>query len=99
MSKNKLKQIGKLAPRYTFALNPYKDTRVSKCPTCSRLTNARKFPLLILVDGWGPFSLGKTCRYCPRCEFIIAHQDSVFQGPLQGPLITAYLQFGSHQMR
>ena len=39
--------------------------------------NARKFPLLVHVDGWGPLSLGKTCRYCPRCEFIITHQDEL----------------------
>ena len=77
MSRKKSEQIGKLAPRYTFALNPHKDTRVSKCPRCSRLTNARKFPLLIHVDDWGPIVLGKTCRYCPRCEFIIAHQDEL----------------------
>ena len=77
MPRKEPKQIGKLPPRYFFALNPYKDTRVSRCPRCDRLTNARKFPLLIHVDGWGPFALGKTCRYCPRCEFIIAHQDEL----------------------
>ena len=41
--------------------------------------NRRKFPLFIHIDGWGPLSLGKTCRYCPRCEFIIAHQDELEQ--------------------
>ena len=77
MSRKKPKRIGKLPPRYSFALNPHKDTRVSKCPRCSRLTNARKFPLFIHVDDWGPIVLGKTCRYCPRCEFIIVHQDEL----------------------
>ena len=52
-------------------------TRVSKCPRCERLTNARKLSLFIHVDGWGPLALGKTCRYCPRCKFIIAHQDEL----------------------
>ncbi len=37
----------------------------------------RKFPLLIHVDGYGLLNLGKTCRYCPKCEFIIAHQDDL----------------------
>jgi hypothetical protein len=37
----------------------------------------RKFPLLIHVDGFGLLTLGKTCRYCPKCEFIIAHQDDL----------------------
>ena len=77
MSSKKQDQIGKLPPQYSFALNPHKDARVSKCPRCRRLTNGRKFSLLIHVDGWGPLALGKTCRYCPRCEFIIAHQDEL----------------------
>jgi hypothetical protein len=37
----------------------------------------RKFPLLIHIDGFGLLTLSKTCRYCPRCEFIIAHQDDL----------------------
>ncbi len=71
------KRLGKLPPRYRFALNPYKDFRWSKCPKCGRLTYMRKFPLLIHIDGFGLLTLGKTCRYCPKCEFIIAHQDDL----------------------
>jgi hypothetical protein len=71
------KWLGNLPPRYRFALNPYTDTRWSKCPKCGRLTYMRKFPLLIHVDGFGLLNLGKTCRYCPKCEFIIAHQDDL----------------------
>ena len=71
------KQFGQLPPRYTFALNPYSDVRFSKCPKCSRATYLRKFPLLIHVDEFGSFVLGKTCRYCPKCEIIIAHQDEL----------------------
>jgi hypothetical protein len=37
----------------------------------------RKFPLLIHMDGYGLLNLGKTCRYCAKCEFIIAHQDQL----------------------
>jgi len=37
----------------------------------------RKFPLLIHIDGFGLLTLGKTCRYCPKCELIIAHQDGL----------------------
>ena len=74
MAKNR---FGQLPPRYTFALNPFQDARFSKCPKCSRATYLRKFPLLIHVDRYGPFVLGKTCRYCSRCEFIIAHQDEL----------------------
>ena len=71
------KRLGKLRPRYRFALNPYSYMRWSKCPKCNRLTYMRKFPLLIHVDGYGLINLGKTCRYCPKCEFIIAHQDDL----------------------
>jgi len=70
-------RVGHLPPRYAFALNRYRHVRFSTCPKCKRTMNKRKFPLFIHVDGWGPLSLRKTCRYCPRCEFIIAHQDEL----------------------
>src|SRR5262245_29709248 len=69
--------IGKLAPRYAFILNPYSDVRLSKCPRCNRPTHPRKFALLIHVRKYGPLVLGKTCRYCARCELIAAHQDEL----------------------
>lgn len=75
--KKKKTQIGELTPRYSFALNPHEGTRCSKCPKCERLTYPRKFPLLIHIDNYGPLVLGKTCRYCAKCEFIIAHQDEL----------------------
>lgn len=71
------KRIGSLPPRYAFVLNPYKDVRFSSCPACGRTMNMRKFALFIHIDTWGPLSLGKTCRYCPRCELIIAHKDDL----------------------
>ncbi len=69
--------IGKLPPRYSFLINPYTDIRLSKCPKCERATYLRKFALMIQVQGWGPLVLGKTCRYCSRCELIMAHQDEL----------------------
>jgi len=69
--------IGKLPPRYTFILNPYQDTRLSKCTICRKPTHMRKFALLIHIDEWGLLALGKTCRYCSQCELIIAHQDEL----------------------
>jgi hypothetical protein len=71
------RSIGKLRPRYSFILNPYRDARLSKCPKCERLTYLRKFALFIHVDKWGPIVLVKTCRYCARCELIVAHQDEL----------------------
>lgn len=70
-------RLGKLPPRYRFALNPFAEVRWSRCPRCDKLMHARKFPLLIHVEGAGLVALGKTCRYCAPCEFIIAHQEEV----------------------
>ena len=70
-------RLGKQKPRYLFILNPYSDIRLSKCPKCEKLTHPRKFPLFIHVKDWGPLVLGKTCRFCSRCQLIIAHQDEL----------------------
>lgn len=70
-------RFGKLPPRYSFLLNPYPDERLTKCPNCGKLTYLRKFALTIHIEGWGIMVLGKTCRYCSRCEMIIAHQDEL----------------------
>jgi hypothetical protein len=37
----------------------------------------RKVPLLIHVDPSHPVVLGYTCRYCPDCDLLIAHQDQI----------------------
>jgi hypothetical protein len=71
------KKAGKSPTRYSFLLNPYSDVRLSRCPRCEKLTHPRKFPLFIDVKGHGPLVLGKTCRYCNRCELIMAHQDEL----------------------
>jgi hypothetical protein len=70
-------RIGKLPPRYSFALNPHKEVRCTKCPQCEQPTRLRKFALLVGVEGFGLIILGKTCRFCPACDFIIAHQDEL----------------------
>jgi len=58
-------------------LNPHAELRLSKCPKCSQPTHLRKFALFIHVDRWGSIALGKTCRYCSRCELIMVHQDEL----------------------
>jgi hypothetical protein len=69
--------IGELHPRYSFLLNPHTELRLSKCPKCQQATHLRKFALFIHVDGWGAIALGKTCRYCSRCEMIMVHRDEL----------------------
>src|SRR5215510_10843446 len=71
------KRLGKLPPRYSFILNQYATERLSRCPRCKKLTHPRKFAFLIHIDDWGPMVLGKTCRYCSRCELIMLHQDEL----------------------
>jgi hypothetical protein len=61
-------RLGKLPSRYRFALNPFPEVRWS--PRFDKLMHARKFPLLIHVEGAGLVALGKTCRYYTPCEFI-----------------------------
>jgi hypothetical protein len=78
-------RVGKLAPRYSFLLNPYADVRLSKCPRCGRLTHPRKFALFIHVEGFGALILGKTCRYCTPCELVIAHKDELEAELARGP--------------
>ncbi|MCA1635127.1 MAG: hypothetical protein LC802_15905 [Acidobacteria bacterium] len=70
-------RIGQLPPRHSFALNPHKELRCTKCPRCERRTRLRKIALLVGVEEFGLMVLGKTCRYCPACDFIIAHQDEL----------------------
>src|ERR1017187_613912 len=71
------RRVGKLTPRYQFVLNPFEFDRMSRCLRCKKLTYPRKFPLLIHIDGWGLMTLGKTCKYCPKDELIICHQDEL----------------------
>jgi hypothetical protein len=39
--------------------------------------NPRKFALIIHIENGDLTILGKTCRYCPVCELIIAHQNDL----------------------
>lgn len=73
----KSKNIGKLKPRYSLNLNQYADFRASKCIKCDKPTFLRKFALLIHIDDGGLITLGKTCRYCAKCELIVVHQNEL----------------------
>ena len=75
--KKKRAQLGKLPHRYRFFLNPYQDVRFTSCPQCANKTRQRKLPLFIHVSPAQPVTLNKTCRYCPNCDLLIAHQDEI----------------------
>ncbi|MBL7199677.1 MAG: hypothetical protein ISS56_05970 [Anaerolineae bacterium] len=70
-------RLGKLSPMYSFILNPHTETRVSRCPRCEQRMRQRKVPLFIHVDPMVPMILGYTCRYCPDCDLLVAHQDEI----------------------
>ena len=71
------RRIGKREPKYNFVLNPYTDARFTRCPNCDKKTRVRKLPLFIHVDPFHPIALNKTCRFCPDCDLLIAHQNEL----------------------
>jgi len=70
-------RLGKLPPMYNFVLNPYADARFTRCPGCEQKMRQHKVPLFIHVHPLNPVVLGYTCRYCPDCDLLIAHQDEI----------------------
>src|SRR6476619_2103005 len=70
-------RLGKQPPRYRCFWNPYADVRFTTCPQCGEKTRVRKLPLVIHIDPLQMVALNKTCRYCPRCDLLIAHQDEL----------------------
>ncbi len=73
--KKAVTRLGKQPPQYRFFLNPYQDARFTRCPQCDQPMRQRKLPLVIHIDPMQLLSLNKTCRYCPHCDLLIAHQD------------------------
>lgn len=78
-------RLGKQPVRHVFFLNPYRDARFTSCPQCGQKTRLRKFPLVIHIEPHNMLSLNKTCRYCPACDLLIAHQNE-----LEGELAVAF---------
>ena len=63
--------------RHYFFLNPYENCAFTRCPKCNSKTRIRKFPLVIHVDPKQLVFLNKKCRYCTKCDLIIANQSEV----------------------
>ena len=63
--------------RHRFFLNPYADMACTKCPICEAKTKQRKVPLMIHIVPDQPLMLNKTCRYCERCDLLIARQAEI----------------------
>ncbi len=69
--------LGRRSPRFRFFLNPYVDARFATCPQCNGETGERKLPLVIHVEPRHLLALNMTCRFCERCDLLIAHQDEL----------------------
>jgi len=63
--------------RHYFFLNPYRNVAFTKCPRCQTKTLVRKFPLVIHIEPRQIFILNKQCRYCTRCDLIIARKSEI----------------------
>lgn len=61
--------------RHRFTLNSHSDARFTRCPLCEKPTKLRKLVLAIDIAPDQLLAQGLTCRYCPRDDLIIVHQD------------------------
>jgi hypothetical protein len=73
------KNTRELKTKHRFFLSPYEQYAFTRCPRCEGKTNIRKFPLAIHIeaDPIQLFVLNKTCRYCTRCDLIIAKKSEL----------------------
>jgi hypothetical protein len=66
-----------LPARHYFFLNPYQDCAFTRCPRCNKKTKVRKYPLVIHIEPEQILNLNKTCKYCTKCDLIIARQSDI----------------------
>ncbi len=64
-------------PKYNFFLNKYSFYGATKCTSCDTKTNVRKFPLFISLDKNNIYTLNLSCKFCTRCNLIIAKKDNI----------------------
>lgn len=63
--------------KYFFFLNPDDYQGFTRCPQCNNKTSIRKFVLVIVIKPQNPLTLGKKCKFCPKCELIIAKKSEI----------------------
>jgi hypothetical protein len=69
--------FGKQPPRHRFILNTDRRKRYASCPECQSATEERKVPLVVHVEPRNLVTVNKVCRFCPRCDLLIAHHAEV----------------------
>jgi hypothetical protein len=92
--------------KHYFFLNPYEDAAFTKCPQCRNNTKIRKFPLVIHIDPQQLLLLNKKCRYCVKCDLIIAKKSELeslmvacFEQPMPEIIGNNYLVMGVAERR
>jgi len=102
----KIKGIEPERRRHYFFLNPYDDAAFTRCPKCEDKTKIRKFPLVIHIDPEQLLLLNKKCRYCVKCDLIIAKKSELeslmvacFERPMPEIIGNNYLVMGVAERR
>src|SRR4030043_250135 len=101
-----LKGIETERRKHYFFLNPYEDAAFTRCPKCNANTKIRKFPLVIHIDPQQLLLLNKKCRYCIKCDLIIARKSELeslivtcFEQPMPEIIGNNYLVMGVAERR
>ena len=71
------RQLGKQSPRYNFFLNPYEDTRFTRCPDCRAKTRHHKCTLVVEVQPKYVMIADKESRFCSHCNLLIVHKEEL----------------------
>jgi len=102
VAKRKRIRLGLLTRKYNFSMNSYPEFRFSKCPDCENKTGQRTLPLMIHIDPQRFIVLNYTCRYCKKCDMLIAHKHEIehhltelFQQIDKDVIGNKYLVFGT----
>jgi len=73
----KKRTLGNLPSQHNFFLNPYEDSRFTRCPQCREKTKIRKRPFVVHVDSAILMTINMSSPYCPDCDLIILHQNDL----------------------
>jgi len=77
MPETEIPRFGTLPPKHNFVMNPYHDIKIKKCPYCEYKTGTIKIPLMIHIKPVYWLSLNQSCRYCSKCDLLIANKLDV----------------------
>jgi hypothetical protein len=71
------KNLDSKKDKYFFFLNSRDDQGFTRCPECNNKTGIKKIVLVIVIKPENPLTLGKKCKFCPKCELVIAKKSEI----------------------